>query len=56
MRTLPVDAVLFDLDGTLADTAGDLAASAQSTATRPGPRAGARCRHCVLMRLPVRAG
>jgi len=25
MRALPVDAVLFDLDGTLADTAGDLA-------------------------------
>ncbi len=25
MRVLPVDAVLFDLDGTLADTAGDLA-------------------------------
>ena len=24
-RPLPVDAVLFDLDGTLADTAGDLA-------------------------------
>ena len=24
-RALPVDAVLFDLDGTLADTAGDLA-------------------------------
>jgi hypothetical protein len=23
-RPLPVDAVLFDLDGTLADTAGDL--------------------------------
>jgi 2-phosphoglycolate phosphatase len=26
-RPLPVDAVLFDLDGTLADTAGDLAAA-----------------------------
>jgi phosphoglycolate phosphatase len=25
MRPLPVDAILFDLDGTLADTAGDLA-------------------------------
>ena len=27
MRTLPIDAVLFDLDGTLADTAPDLAAA-----------------------------
>ncbi|MGH8712603.1 MAG: phosphoglycolate phosphatase, partial [Casimicrobiaceae bacterium] len=26
-RRLPVRAVLFDLDGTLADTAGDLAAA-----------------------------
>ena len=32
----PIEAVLFDLDGTLADTAGDLAAAANTMLTRRG--------------------
>ena len=43
---LPVDAVLFDLDGTLADTAPDLARGAQPRARRPRPRR--RCRSRAL--------
>ena len=45
-RPLPVDAVLFDLDGTLADTAPDLARGAQPRARRSRP--APRCRYRVL--------
>ena len=46
-RTLPVSAVLFDLDGTLADSAGDLAGAvnrirARARACAPVPVAALR--------------
>ena len=42
-----IDAVLFDLDGTLADTAPDMARTVNRHARAPRPRARCRSSRCA---------
>ena len=56
-RSLPVDAVLFDLDGTLADTAPAISPAPLNRVrarSRPARRSGGR--RCARTRRPARAG